>query len=356
MKTIDRYIINESIYFSIISISIVSAIIVMFIFFNLIDETALNAKLLGYSLIASALRLGQFSSYAIGLGTTIGIAALVSIMSRNHEITVIKGFGLNDLQIVKPFMLTAGLFSLMSIMFSSFISPRMLVESNRILYTKIKKEEGFAKVNPVNSWIKHKIYLCNIGYYDTQRNIAFDVKCVELKKTLKKYIEIERLEWKDLWIAKIANIWEIKNSTIEHKLQESFTEDILPKPSYLSKQFKTIDEVTISELIDIIKLLKKSHVNTIRFKIAIVKKLHEAIAILFMAFIVFPLVTKNPRDASVGESIILGTIASSITFGIIELFKFLTEISLLNITLAVVGPIFILMNIAFMVYKLKYEK
>ncbi|MGB9668548.1 MAG: LptF/LptG family permease, partial [Thermosulfidibacteraceae bacterium] len=245
MKTIEKYILKETLFFSTISTIVVSILMILIVFLNSLEETKLDIEQILYTMLYSIFKLGEFSSVILSLGCILGIITVINIMNKNFEIITIKNFGISDLQILKPFLITGTIFSLIALLFSFYISPYMLSKAKIILYTNIKKEEGLKRLNPVDSWIKNENFICNIFYYDTTRNSAFGLKCIEIKDKITGYITIDRADWIDGWIAKNVRMWDDKSKEIKKLTSLNEINHILPKPKYLSKQFKDIEELNL---------------------------------------------------------------------------------------------------------------
>ncbi len=357
-RIIDRYIIRESLFFSVIATLVVSILIGLIVFFNSLEEGSLSLKQILYVMVYSVLRLGEFSGIILSFGCIIGIVIAINIMGKNFEIVSIRNFGVPDTTLVRPFIIVAILFAIIGLIFSNFLSPAMISQSKIVLFTKIKKEEGFKRLSPIDTWVKNNDYICNIFYYDTIRNMAFDVTCLEIKegKGIVSYLSMDRMEWKDGWIARNVKLWDISTKEIRNIDTITDTDYILPKPKYLNKQFKDINELNIKELILTLKALSISKIKGNKVKIEIGNRFLEPLSIPFLVFLIFPLVIPKPRERKAIGNVIIAILIILFYFLILKTINFFGEIGIINPILQPLLTVLLLISASYSMYKAKYNR
>ena len=289
LKKIDLYIFKSFITRIIFLLLIISSIIILTNFVEMIDNF-INAgmgskEIFNYYILT----IPMFISYTIPMSVTIG--TILSIIShiKNNELIAFRSLGISYLRI-STIIIISGFF----ISITHFYFENKIVANNNykrsILMKKYNLKKNKTKLrNFVEDIDKNKSII--IMNYNNKKQIANNVtiKEIDFKNDIEYRIDAGSMKWNP--INKVWNFEKINFRTWKENILTNqkiivdtaiFLKNI--NPIYLISEFTTPEEMGYFELKEFIKMKKESSSKTNKWEVGLYHKISYPFSNLFLIF------------------------------------------------------------------------
>lgn len=225
------------------------------------------------------------------LPVSILLACLFTVGKLNNynELTAIKATGVSLYRFMLPFLFIGLVFSLFAIFFSGWIVPISNGAKIQIEQVYMKKNLNYVGANIFFQDDEDRFI--NIGYYDQTTQTISRAGVVIIRKEdptrLMKRFECQRLQWDSLkhkWIGfEVVENNFINDSTNHLSFYDSYVfEDLNFRPEDILIKQKKIEEMTLTEIRNVIETQRRSGNDTTKLEI----DYHSIIAFAFANLIV----------------------------------------------------------------------
>ncbi|MGL5513798.1 MAG: LptF/LptG family permease [Sporomusa sp.] len=309
MRILDKYILKELLgpfFFGIAAFSSV------FIGTSTLFKIAQYVTQYGAS-IASVTKLFFYSLPAIVVLTfpmSMLLAALLSFgrLSGSSEITAMRSGGLSFFRLTVPVIITAVGVSLAALVLSEFVVPAANANLGNIIRYEIEKntrpksQEHIIVKDLKDGQIERLLYAQSF-MADTNTLSRISVQEFEAGQ-LVRIENAESAVWAaDRWIMYNGTITDLSTDGRVGRILK-FTEQVLPttkNPKAISNEQKEIDEMSMKELKQHIKVLKQEDAKTSNYEVALYRRVAIPMASFVFALIGTPLgLSPNRSSSSIG--------------------------------------------------------
>lgn len=196
--TLDRYIIRKffsTFFFTVLIFTLISVII---------DFSEKVEKFIEEPITRSEILLEYYPSFILymtgllwPLFTLIAVIFFTSRLAFNSEIISILNAGISFNRLMRPYMFSAGVLTLLYLLGSHVFIPIGNQHMFRILYTYIQKNEDKARVRDIHLFVEpgKKVY---IGYYSKGDSSARDFRIETFEKQrLTGLLKADRAQWQE---------------------------------------------------------------------------------------------------------------------------------------------------------------
>lgn len=229
------------------------------------------------------LNLPRYIFYLLPMALLISSLFIFSQASRNKELIAIKSAGGRLKALFSPFIVSGILLSVFAFIIGEIVVPEFTRRSREIRapFKKATFTEGTLWVRGADG------SSVRIGLYAPGGKIAEGISIfVPNGGLLKKRIEAEKAEWRDL-----QGIWRLKNITIydiESEMVSNISEmdyPYLESPDFFSKSIKKPEEMSICELYRYTKRLNNAGFRDTKLIVDLLSKTSYPITNFFMIFL-----------------------------------------------------------------------
>ena len=287
IKKLDLYIFKNFISRIIFLIIIISSIILLTNFVEMIDNfinTGMNStEIFNYYYLT----LPMFISYAIPMSITIG--SILSILNhiKNNEFLAIRSLGISYFRITSIIILSLFLISLGHFYFENSIVSNSNQKRNIIMKKYNLKKNKTKLRNFIEDIDKNKSII--IMSYNHKQKIASNITIKEIDKenNIQSRIDADNMKWNETlqgWNFKKLNIRTWKN---EELISQKLINDSIIylkniNPIYLITEFTLPEEMNYFELKNFIKTKKESSSNTNVWEVGLYHKTSYPFSNLFL--------------------------------------------------------------------------
>lgn len=289
LKLVDRYLVRQfvlSIFFGIMTFTLIFIVIdMMENLDDFIDQNVPKEIIFQYYV--------YFVPEIIRLITPVAIllACLFTVGKLNNysELTALKSSGMSLSRFMMPFLIVGFILSLVAVYFTAWVVPYSNKQKVYIEQFHMKKNLVYAGTNLFFQDAQDKII--NISYFDEYSKSASRTGILFLDKSemthVRKKIECEQLKWdavQNEWVAvKVIERTFLSDSTDSVKGYDTLRINYLNfKPEDILLKQKRVEELNITELLQVINDQKKSGNDVTRLLI----DLHSIFSFSFASFIV----------------------------------------------------------------------
>ena len=363
-KLIDKYIFNQILGASFICIALFMIVwIAPETLVNIIKAVSVKTMTVGEGLKCVLYSLPLVLSKALPVGIFLGCLYSFDTMSKNSELTVIRGCGINFWRILVVPIILGSIFAAACF----FVTDRMIPHATKNLY-KIRKEvQSNHFVYAIKDEDNNLSQLLVLKYYDTQNNMSdlivlnFNRKNVSKISLLSDIIISKKVEMSDLkwdlydntqYIIKYDGVFE--EVKYPEKLSVLHGAKAETAKQLMKYNLQRDRELTNKELKNYLKVLKAEEINdlySLNLNFYLQRFFHSLMCVVF-AILGCLLGYSNPREQRViGFTIAVGIIF--LYFMSLPFFNLMAEKSILSpyIT-ATIQPI----AIGFLIYFYKKHK
>lgn len=309
LKKLDRYIIGKflnTFFFTVLIFSMISVII---------DFSENVERFIESPISAQQVALGYYPNFVLfitgllwPLFTLIAVIFFTSRMAYNSEIISIFNAGVSFRRFLRPYLLAAGLLTLMHLIGNHFIIPRGNKIRLDLEHTYIHTNQDKGKKTNVHLFIAEDT---KVFVNEFRNNIAFKFQLEEFSgQELVKLIKASRAEWQE------GNTWRLFNYQIRtfDGNQESL---VIEDATHMDMEFNLHPEdfvdyknqqmmMTTPQLIKYIRLLQSRGAgNTKKYQIERYRRTAEAFTIFILTIIGVAIASRKVRGG-VGLHLAIG--------------------------------------------------
>lgn len=366
MKVIDKYIVKKFLGTFIYSISLILLIFIVFDLKDklpdfLADKTPLNEIIFDYYLMFIPVYGNMFSPLFI----FISVIFFTSRMAHRNEFVALLSSGVNYNRILRPYLITAGIIALASLILNHFIIPK----ANR---KKIAFEDRWFN-NNYNTEDKniHRIIgkgeLLYLYSYDNKAQMGYKVSLEKIENNRQVYyLKAEAMKWDSTdksW--NLNNVFErkliekIKGDSVYYKEEVKFYPDKKIKidftPDDMWRYESKLEIMNYWELKKYIEKEKQKGSNKVEyFEVEHYRRTAFPFATFVLTIIGVSVSSRKVRGG-VGWTIALGLLLSAVYIMLMYIFTILATTGFANPLLAVWIPNIVFSFVAYWFY-LKAQK
>ncbi|HEY7212160.1 MAG TPA: LptF/LptG family permease [Bryobacteraceae bacterium] len=355
---IDAYVLNGFLFYLVVLLAALVALIEVFTFFELLGDMIKNdismSIMLDYLWHLAPSLIYQLTPIA----TLVASLICFGVMTKYNEVTAFKAGGVSVHRLAAPVLAISLLLSGVLFVFDHYYIP----EANRrqeMLRAEIKKKPVATYLKPDRQWIfgeGPRVY--NFRFFDAKKATMSDVNVYELDpKTFRveHQISAERAIWDP---AKAAWVFQNGLSHLDREEGGSYRQfygkkavfpQLTEPPTWFAKEEKEYKEMNFEELDRYIRELQLSGLNTIPLQVQYYKKFAVPLFVLIMALLSIPFAfVAGNRGAMTGVGISFGIAIAYWTIG--TLFEQMGDLNQLPAMMAAWSPdvIFSLAGLYFM--------
>lgn len=319
MRILDRYVLKELIGIFLFGIIAFSSIFVgTGVLFRIAQYMSQYGAPLSVVVRLFLYSLPEIINYTFPMAMLLASLLCMGRLSGTSEITAMQSGGISFKRIAAPILIVAFLVSAFSVIFAEKVVP-----ASKEAYRNIVRVEIMHNTKPKS---QDHIVIKNIS----GGNISTLTYAKSFNEKDGKFIDVTIEQFEDGRLTKIQkaktalwvdNAWHMYDGAIYEVIDEKgvqrsldFKEQIMPldeAPEKIAKNQKDEDEMTISELRDMIKALDEKEVSTTKYKMEMYQRFTIPMASFVFALVGIPLGMQKQRASS---SIGLGISAIVIFF------------------------------------------
>ncbi len=343
---IDGYVLNGFLFYLVILLTALVALIEVFTFFELLGDMIKND--IGMPMMLDYLfHLAPKLIYDLTpIGTLVASLICFGILTKYNEVTAFKAGGISVHRLAMPVLVVSLLISGLLFAFDHYYIP----EANRrqeMLRSEIKKKPVQTYLRPDRQWVYGKgsrIY--NYRYLDPHAAMMSKVNVYELNPQsfhIVHQISADRARWEPnlkTWVFQNGISQTVRNNADSYhqfyRSSASFPELNEP-PSWFVKEEKEYKEMNFQELGQYIRELKASGLDTTPLQVQYYKKFAVPLFALIMAILSIPFAfVAGNRGAMTGVGISFGIAIAYWTVG--TLFEQIGDLNQLPAVMAAWSP------------------
>lgn len=288
------------------------ALTVLVIFFDFIsesgdvDENYSSLQALIYLSYSIPSRLYELFPTAILLGTLLGLGNLAA----NSEFIAMRAAGISIGNIIFSVLKLGFLMVLAVFLFGEYIVPASDLAGRN--YKSSLSSKNVVMTRGASLWIKDKNRILHIGQVWSENKLT-DVNIYTINNNYSKLIAQTHIEA----INKVPEGWEIqsmhhstfgdngvKNSYIEKKIDPN-----LLNPQFIGIASVKPEQLSITELSDLIQYQRLNNLNADKFELAYWKRFSAPLSALVMLLLAMPFLFSSQRGGGAGQRVFIGIIA-----------------------------------------------
>jgi LPS export ABC transporter permease LptG/LPS export ABC transporter permease LptF len=352
---IDAYVLNGFLFYLVILLAALVALIEIFTFFELLGDMIKNdismSMMLDYLWHLAPSLVYQLTP----IGTLVASLICFGILTKYNEVTAFKAGGVSVHRLAAPVLIVSLAVSGLLFIFDHYYIP----EANRrqeMLRAEIKKKPVATYLNPDRKWTfgeGSRVY--NFQYFDPKKQVMSKVNVYELDpKTFRidHQISADRAVWsptKRCWVFENGLSQMGEDGFRQFSGKTATFPELIEPPSWFAKEEKEYKEMNFEELGTYIKELQLSGLNTVPLQVQYYKKFSVPLFALIMAILSIPFAfLAGNRGAMAPVGISLGIAIAYWTIG--TLFEQIGDLNQLPAIMAAWSPdvIFSLAGLYFM--------
>ncbi|VBB09285.1 permease lptg/lptf-related [Lucifera butyrica] len=235
------------------------------------------------------------------------LAALLAFgrLSSTSEITAMKSGGISFYRLAAPVIAAAFLVSIFAVAFHEFLVPAANAAYNYTVYYEIQKNERpksqeYIVIKDISQGDIRRLTFAR--RYDETTGSMYGVTIQEFENdNLTRVENAERAVWQqDRWIMYNGVVHDLTTGGSVARTMH-FDEQVMPldkKPANISLEQKKPEEMTIKELKQQIKALRREYMNTSDYEVELQQRLSIPMASMVFALIGTPLGLSPHRSSS----------------------------------------------------------
>src|SRR5579875_2064852 len=322
---IDAYVLNGFLFYLVVLLAALVALIEVFTFFELLGDMIKNnismSTMLDYLWHLAPSLIYQLTPIA----TLVASLICFGIMTKYNEVTAFKAGGVSVHRLAAPVLAISLLLSALLFAFDHYYIP----EANRrqeMLRAEIKNKPVATYLKPDRQWVfgqGSRVY--NFRFFDAHKALMSNVNVYELDpKTYRvvHQISADRAIWdpaRQTWVFENGLSHVNGESGAEYKQfygKKAFFPELTEPPSWFAKEEKEYKEMNFEELARYIRELQASGVDTIPLRVQYYKKFAVPLFAFIMAILSIPFAfVAGNRGAMTGVGISFGIAIAYWTIG-----------------------------------------
>lgn len=330
MKIIDRYILAQFLKLFIGSLVVLVTLFTAISFFDLIDDFMAHHAAPALVIHYFILKLPEAAFFMTPMAVLIASILTYSLLSRNHEFTIMMSCGLSVLRITAPVLSAAFLLSYLSFLNGDLLIPASWEKAHKILKRDIKKQSGLGSGGYDRIWLKAESgAVWSISHIDMAAKKLRDITILEFSGDMSHFSSIIKarsaFQENDGWVFENGIIRDFDGSGgfMEKPFEKkSFDYDV--DFSAIKRFEKKTQAMSFGEIRSYIKRIREAGYDDTRYRVDMYVKIAFPLVGLVMAFIAMPFGLKTDRRAGG----FMGGISIAVLLGFIFWFLFSMGVSL----------------------------
>lgn len=287
MSIIEKYLVREFLKNFIIVILTISAIWIVFDFFDEIDSLIESG--LGFFKAAFVfLAYIPFHSF-IPVGILLSILFTLGLMSKNNEILALSSNGVSVYYLLRSIIIIGVLFSVFYFILSEQILPIIKSRESEI-WAEVKKEKDIVTSNKESIWIKSGNIISRISHFNKRNQAAFNVAIYYFDNefNLTRRIDAKKGIYKNgTW-----SLFEIIEQTFDEgsriprvKIHKKMKQNLDISPEDLSRTVKNSEEMNFSELREYIEKTESEGYDSTVYRVDLYAKTAQPFFCIIMSIV-----------------------------------------------------------------------
>jgi lipopolysaccharide export system permease protein len=286
------------------------AVFVIIEFFDHMELFTQTLRNFGYGIAYLLLRLPYYFNLILPLSFLISILILIILMIRANEIILIRTSGISTFAMMKPLLVLSLALVLFSFGLSEWVIPASSSASEYIYKIKIKQEQSHVFFKADKLWFKRGNQICNIGFFDTKRDLMKDVTLIELSDqyAVRRRFDIKAGAWKDgSWV-----FYDVTERTFSEKgvtgkkLYANLKGLINEPPSVFKIVQQNPEEMSYRELGRYINRLRSNGHDIRRYLVDLYNKIAFPFINVIMVFAAFSVGFRYSKTKQISKGIFWG--------------------------------------------------
>jgi lipopolysaccharide export system permease protein len=286
------------------------AVFVIIEFFDHMELFTQTLRNFGYGIAYLLLRLPYYFNLILPLSFLISILILIILMIRANEIILIRTSGISTFAMMKPLLVLSLALVLFSFGLSEWVIPASSSASEYIYKIKIKQEQSHVFFKADKLWFKRGNQICNIGFFDTKRDLMKDVTLIELSDqyAVRRRFDIKEGAWKDgSWV-----FYDVTERTFSEKgvtgkkLYANLKGLINEPPSVFKIVQQNPEEMSYRELGRYINRLRSNGHDIRRYLVDLYNKIAFPFINVIMVFAAFSVGFRYSKTKQISKGIFWG--------------------------------------------------
>ncbi len=310
MRKLSKYLIRNVLKFLLLSEFAGVAVFTVIEFFDHVDLFAQTFHNLVYGFAYLALRLPYYFNLILPLCFLISILILIIVMIRANELILIRTSGISTFAMMKPLLLLSLVLVIFSFALSEWIIPVSSSTSEYIYRAKIKQEQSLVYFKNDKIWFKRENMVCNIGFFDTKRDLMKDVTVIELSDqySIRKRYDMKDGTWQGgSWVFHtiVERTFGPAGVTAK-KSYATLTGLIDDPPSVFKIVERNPEEMSYKELSRYITRLQRNGHDITRYLVDLYNKIAFPFINVIMVFAAFSVGLRYSKTKQISKGIFLG--------------------------------------------------
>jgi lipopolysaccharide export system permease protein len=310
LRKLSSYLIRNVLKFLLLSEFAGVAIFVIIEFFDHVDLFAQTFGSLVYGLAYLALRLPYYFNLILPLCFLISILILIIVMIRANEIILIRTSGISTLAMMKPLLFLSLALVVCSFVLSEWIIPVSSSASEYIYRAKIKQEQSLVYFKNDKIWFKRENAICNIGFFDTKKDLMKDVTVIELSDqfAIRKRYDMKNGVWKDgAWVFSDVVERTFGPAGVTGKKSYATLTGLIDEPPSVFKIVeRNPEEMSYSELSRYIRRLQRNGHDITRYLVDLYNKVAFPFINVIMVFTAFSVGLRYTKTKQISKGVFWG--------------------------------------------------
>lgn len=265
-------------------------------------------------------RLPDFLTILLPSITLLATLLVLTRLSRQNELTVMRASGVSLYRILIPFLMGGVIISGIHILFQDQIVPRTKLAAQK-LEDSIIGSENNSGVEVGNLWLKSNQSIIHVEQLLPDEKVLLDVTVFKFDD---QHHLLSRLEarvaqmYQGKWILGGGVIYRYGN-IIE---VETFSEqpwDITLEPKQLNRAPANPEFLSLKQLRQLAERTEREGYNATRLHVLLYRKFAHPATTLAAILLAFPFTLRYSRQGGVGRSLLLGLVTGFILFVVVDL-------------------------------------
>lgn len=310
MRKLSRYLVKNVLKFLVLSEFAGVAVFVIIEFFDHVELFTQTFRNLLYGAAYLALRLPYYFNLILPLCFLISILILIIVMIRANEVILVRTSGISTLAMMKPLLFLSLALVAFSFILSDWIIPVSSTASEYIYKTKIKQEQSMVYFKNDKIWFKRGNTICNIGFFDTKKDMMKDVTVIELSDqySIRKRYDMKDATWTDgAWVFHdvVERTFGL-TGVIGRKFYPALTGLIEEPPSVFKIVERSPEEMSYGELRRYISRLQRNGHDITRYLVDLDNKVAFPFINVIMVLTAFSVGLRYSKTKQISKGIFAG--------------------------------------------------
>ena len=286
------------------------AIFVVIEFFDHVELFAQTFRNFLYGVAYLALRLPYYFNLILPLSFLISILILIIVMIRANEIILIRTSGISTIAMMKPLLFLSLVLVIFSFALSEWIIPVSSSASEYIYRVKIKQEQSLVYFKNDKIWFKRGNTICNIGFFDTKRDLLKDVTVIELsdRYSIRKRYDAKDATWENgSWVFHDVAERTFGDAGVTGKKSYGTLTGLINEPPSVFKIVeRNPEEMSYKELGRYISRLQRNGHDVTRYLVDLYNKIAFPFINVIMVFAAFSVGLRYTKTKQISKGIFWG--------------------------------------------------